>query len=66
MFVESQAHPAARLFINKPIENYKGLRIICGEDNATGHMRLLCSQNSGKDLKMRTTTTTEMLNPPEA
>lgn len=22
--------------INKPIENYEGLRIICGEDNATG------------------------------
>lgn len=23
-------------FINKPIENYEGLSVICGEDNATG------------------------------
>lgn len=25
-----------RHFINKPIENYEGLRIICGENNAMG------------------------------
>jgi len=31
-----QAHPAAKPFINKPIENYEGLKIICGDDNATG------------------------------
>ncbi|XP_039126549.1 uncharacterized protein LOC120262487 [Dioscorea cayenensis subsp. rotundata] len=31
-----EAHPAARLFINKPIENYEVLKIICGEDSATG------------------------------
>lgn len=32
-----QAHPAARAFINKPIENYENLRIICGDDYATGY-----------------------------
>ncbi|KAH7679087.1 hypothetical protein IHE45_06G036000 [Dioscorea alata] len=31
-----QAHPAAKPFINKLIENYEGLKIICGDDNATG------------------------------
>lgn len=31
-----QAHPAAKPFINKPIENYEGLKIICGDDNAKG------------------------------
>ncbi|KAH7686092.1 hypothetical protein IHE45_04G081400 [Dioscorea alata] len=31
-----QAHPAAKPFINKPIENYEGLKIICGDDTATG------------------------------
>ncbi|KAH7683610.1 hypothetical protein IHE45_05G194500 [Dioscorea alata] len=31
-----EAHPAAKAFINKPIEQYEGLRIICGDDNATG------------------------------
>ncbi|KAH7671934.1 hypothetical protein IHE45_09G020800 [Dioscorea alata] len=31
-----QADPAAKPFINKPIENYEELKIICGDDNATG------------------------------
>ncbi|XP_039140442.1 uncharacterized protein At2g29880-like [Dioscorea cayenensis subsp. rotundata] len=31
-----EAHPAAKAFINKPIEHYESLRVICGEDNATG------------------------------
>ncbi|XP_039134234.1 uncharacterized protein LOC120271626 [Dioscorea cayenensis subsp. rotundata] len=35
-FSYTEAHPAAKAFINKPIENYEGLRIICGEDSATG------------------------------
>ena len=26
---------AMRLFVNKPTENYEGLRVICSEDNAT-------------------------------
>ncbi|XP_039130813.1 uncharacterized protein LOC120267181 [Dioscorea cayenensis subsp. rotundata] len=36
VFTYTEAHPAAKAFINKPIENYEGLRIICGEDSATG------------------------------
>lgn len=36
LFVELQAHRTARLFINKTIENYEDLRIICREDNAMG------------------------------
>ncbi|XP_039133563.1 uncharacterized protein LOC120270578 isoform X2 [Dioscorea cayenensis subsp. rotundata] len=35
-FTYTEAHPGAKPFINKPIENYEGLRIICGEDSATG------------------------------
>ncbi|XP_039138769.1 uncharacterized protein LOC120276102 [Dioscorea cayenensis subsp. rotundata] len=35
-FTYTEAHPAAKAFINKPIENYEGLWIICGEDSATG------------------------------
>ncbi|KAH7681163.1 Myb/SANT-like domain-containing protein [Dioscorea alata] len=31
-----EAHPTAKAFINKPIEHYKALRVICGDDNATG------------------------------
>ncbi|KAH7688926.1 Myb/SANT-like domain-containing protein, partial [Dioscorea alata] len=31
-----EAHPAAKPFINKPIEHYEALRVICGEDSATG------------------------------
>ncbi|XP_039138787.1 uncharacterized protein At2g29880-like [Dioscorea cayenensis subsp. rotundata] len=31
-----EAHPAAKAFINKPIDHYEALRIICGDDNATG------------------------------
>ncbi|KAH7685606.1 Myb/SANT-like domain-containing protein, partial [Dioscorea alata] len=31
-----EAHPAAKQFINKPIEHYEALRVICGEDSATG------------------------------
>ncbi|XP_039140460.1 uncharacterized protein LOC120277670 [Dioscorea cayenensis subsp. rotundata] len=31
-----EAHPVAKPFINKPIEHYEALRVICGEDNATG------------------------------
>ncbi|KAM0942947.1 hypothetical protein DsansV1_C13g0117101 [Dioscorea sansibarensis] len=31
-----KAHSAASLFINKPIENYEGLKIIRGEDSARG------------------------------
>ncbi|KAJ0985961.1 hypothetical protein J5N97_004317 [Dioscorea zingiberensis] len=34
--VYTDAHPAAKPYINKPIDNYEGLRIICGEDQATG------------------------------
>ncbi|KAH7669120.1 Myb/SANT-like domain-containing protein [Dioscorea alata] len=30
------AHPAAKPFINKPIDHYEALRVICGDDNATG------------------------------
>ncbi|XP_039134205.1 uncharacterized protein LOC120271588 [Dioscorea cayenensis subsp. rotundata] len=36
-FTYTEAHPAARAFINKPIENYENLRIICGDDYATGY-----------------------------
>ncbi|XP_039133280.1 uncharacterized protein LOC120270346 [Dioscorea cayenensis subsp. rotundata] len=32
----TEAHPAAIPFINKPLSNYDGLCIICGDDNATG------------------------------
>ncbi|XP_039143525.1 uncharacterized protein LOC120280675 isoform X1 [Dioscorea cayenensis subsp. rotundata] len=35
-FKYTEAHPGAKPFINKPIENYEGLRIIFGEDSATG------------------------------
>ncbi|KAH7663054.1 Myb/SANT-like domain-containing protein, partial [Dioscorea alata] len=35
-YTYTEAHPAAKPFINKPIENYEGLKIICGDDNATG------------------------------
>ncbi|KAH7663734.1 Myb/SANT-like domain-containing protein, partial [Dioscorea alata] len=31
-----EAHPAAKAFINKPIKHYEALRVICGDDNATG------------------------------
>ncbi|KAH7669179.1 Myb/SANT-like domain-containing protein, partial [Dioscorea alata] len=31
-----EAHPAAKQFINKSIEHYEALRVICGEDSATG------------------------------
>ncbi|XP_039141232.1 uncharacterized protein LOC120278518 [Dioscorea cayenensis subsp. rotundata] len=31
-----EAHPATKPVINKPIEHYEELRLICGEDNATG------------------------------
>ncbi|KAH7672132.1 hypothetical protein IHE45_09G033200 [Dioscorea alata] len=31
-----EAHPVAKPFINKPIEHYEALRVICGEDTATG------------------------------
>ncbi|XP_039134144.1 uncharacterized protein LOC120271521 [Dioscorea cayenensis subsp. rotundata] len=31
-----EAHPIAKAFINKPIEHYETVRIICGDDNVTG------------------------------
>ncbi|KAH7679248.1 Myb/SANT-like domain-containing protein [Dioscorea alata] len=31
-----EAHPTAKPYINKPIEHYEALRVICGDDNATG------------------------------
>ncbi|XP_039120076.1 uncharacterized protein LOC120256443 [Dioscorea cayenensis subsp. rotundata] len=34
-FTYIEDHPAARPYINKPIENYEALKIICGEDYAT-------------------------------
>ncbi|XP_039141264.1 uncharacterized protein LOC120278583 [Dioscorea cayenensis subsp. rotundata] len=35
-FSAENAHPAAKAFINKPIEHYEAFRVICGEDNAIG------------------------------
>lgn len=54
-----QAHLATKPFINKPIENYKGLQIICGEDSATGHMPHLCILDLERNMleaKIMTTT----------
>ncbi|KAJ0981825.1 hypothetical protein J5N97_010080 [Dioscorea zingiberensis] len=30
-----EVHPSAKTFISKPLDNYKGLKIICGDDHAT-------------------------------
>ncbi|XP_039121005.1 uncharacterized protein LOC120257637 [Dioscorea cayenensis subsp. rotundata] len=35
-FMYTEAHSSAKQFINEPIEKYEALRIICGDDNATG------------------------------
>ncbi|KAH7679037.1 hypothetical protein IHE45_06G033000 [Dioscorea alata] len=35
-YTYTEAHPAAKPFINKPIDNYEGLKIICGDDSAIG------------------------------
>ncbi|KAH7679314.1 hypothetical protein IHE45_06G050400 [Dioscorea alata] len=42
-----QAHPAAKPFINKPIEIYEGLKIICGDNNATGSYAMWLYSNFG-------------------
>ncbi|KAJ0963508.1 hypothetical protein J5N97_028630 [Dioscorea zingiberensis] len=43
-----EAHPAAKAFINRPLENYESLKIICGDDHATGSYAKSIFENFGE------------------
>ncbi|KAH7690398.1 Myb/SANT-like domain-containing protein [Dioscorea alata] len=47
-YTYTEAYPAAKPFINKPIDNYEGLKIICGDDNATGSYATSLYSDSGE------------------